>query len=358
MKFRRSGFPILALVALISIGYVYLPTQISPSVSVSAAAKLSAPSEITYTATTDTITLKWDPLSGADAYRVYASSEDIESTDDTKLYMIDDDIYFIYKSVKDNKCVVEGLTKGKTYRFVIAALDKNGNSYTEGTKSGVIRTKTRSVALPKAPSAGYTGTATSGGKTYYFKDGKLAKGFIKTSSGYMYFDGNTYQMKTGLVTTGGATYYFGNDGIMYTSGTYKIGGKTYEFGADGKAKVKTSSSTTTHKTTKKTTSVRSSYPDLFNYGYADAGSLVQDNTYDVYGYTYSEDSIDMYGKYLAAWQSAGYTVIFGDTDTYTSGGDVYLYSKATVKYQGVKIAEIFYMESFSSSLKTVTVDYY
>ncbi len=86
----------------------------------------------------------------------------------------------------------------------------------------------------KPPSANYTGLARSGGKSYYFRDGKPCTGFIKTNAGYMYFDPKTYEMTTGFVYSKGL-YRFGSDGIMLKDGMYKIDNTYYYFGKDGKA---------------------------------------------------------------------------------------------------------------------------
>ncbi|MBR4224055.1 MAG: hypothetical protein IKR73_04535 [Oscillospiraceae bacterium] len=359
---RSKSIIAVMLAAVISVGYTALPVQVSPAVSVSAAAKLAAPSGISYTAGTDTVTIKWDALSGADAYRVYASSDDIDTTDDTKHIMIGDDMYFVYKTVKAPKCRIEGLRKGKNYHFIVAALDKNGGKYIEGTRSGVIKAKTKTAVPPKAPSAGYTGTATSGGKTYYFKDGKVAKGFIKTSAGYMYFDPETYEMKKGFVTAGNATYYFGSDGIMLAGGTYKIGGTTYEFGADGKAMLKTTPTKSSPSYTRKTNS--RGYPNLYYYGFDDLSDYAKEHgydfddcgsAYDVYDETNGTYSaIDQYFEYIQAWKDMGYTV---ETDEMTSEGD-YLMGHSVI-YRGDDMVAVAVMSiDINTELSMVTVRYY
>ncbi|MBR4346298.1 MAG: hypothetical protein IKP75_05125 [Oscillospiraceae bacterium] len=287
----------------------------------SSSKKLSAPGGISYSSTSNSITLKWNKVSGADAYRIYVSSDEFDADDLSKLINIEDSFYFSYKSVAGTQYTIDGLSKNTTYHFVIAPLDKTGNNkYTEGKRTGVIKAKTKAASLPSAPSANYTGKATSGGKTYYFKNGKISKGFVKTASGYMYFDPTTYEMKTGWVTANGASYYFGSDGIMFANGTYKIDGKTYVISADGKAKAK---STTSTSTTKTTTGKKKSYPNLFDYGFTEGSTYGYD--FDVVGNTYSDNSVDMYGKYIKAWMSNGYYVKHYDTESnYPYVNDAYV----------------------------------
>lgn len=355
---RRTHFTALALAAVMSVGYIALPTQYSPAVSVSAAMKLSAPSGLSYSATTDTITLKWDELSGADAYRIYMLANDAEITGEEKLYMIDDDLYFVYKTVTGNSCSVKGLSKGNTYHFRIAALEKNDGKYIEGTKTGIIAADTKAYALPKAPNANYTGVATSGGIKYYYNNGKLTSGFVKTKNGYMYFDPHSYAMQTGFVISGGNTYYFGTDGIMFTNGTYKIGGETYVIGADGKAKVSSQSSQKKTSTSKTTQKAKTSYPSIFSYGFSDYTSYAYKKGYDsfdVCAISYSSNGMDYFYSYLDEWRDLGYVVDIGEIDSdYTN----YSLNIPVTIYNGyTPIAVIIYGFYADTGIRIVTVSY-
>lgn len=82
------------------------------------------------------------------------------------------------------------------------------------------------------------GWVVSGGKTYYKKNGKKAKGLQKIGKYYYYFDSKG-KMATGWKTLKGKKFYFkktgtiGKKGKMLT-GWVKIGGKTYYFKKLGK----------------------------------------------------------------------------------------------------------------------------
>ena len=299
----------LLLSGLMSIGFVTVPPVPGSGSAVYAAANLPAPSGISYTSTGNSVTLMWDDVSGADAYRIYGSIDEFVCDAEEQLYDIGGDFYFNYKAVAGTQYTIDGLVKNKTYHFVIAALDKNGSKYTVGERTGVIKVKTKSFLLPDAPSTDYTGTATSDGKTYYFKNGKLTK----TGKGYMYFDPSTYEMKTGWVAANSSSYYFGSDGIMFTNGTYKIGGKTYSIGADGKAKVKSSAAAKATNSASK----KERYPDLFDYGFYDA-SLIFGPTdgIDAQGYIYTDfdNALSMYENYLKDWRRNGYQCVFDETE--------------------------------------------
>ncbi|MBQ5316487.1 MAG: fibronectin type III domain-containing protein [Oscillospiraceae bacterium] len=123
-----------------------LVSFVSPTAS--AASRLKAPTGFSYTPTTTSVTLKWDKVKGADAYKVYMLDEGY-SEDFEKLYTINGDVYFVYKSVKGTQCTINDLDKGTEYTFIVCALDKNGNGYVEGEKSGAINVKTKSAAKTK-----------------------------------------------------------------------------------------------------------------------------------------------------------------------------------------------------------------
>ena len=53
------------------------------------------------------------------------------------------------------------------------------------------------------------------GKTYYYRNGKRVKGWLRLSNGAgRYFDSRTGAMKLGFVKVGGKWYYFDNVGYM------------------------------------------------------------------------------------------------------------------------------------------------
>ena len=69
------------------------------------------------------------------------------------------------------------------------------------------------------------------GKTYYYRNGKRVKGWLRLSNGAgRYFDSRTGAMKLGFAKVGGKWYYFNKkDGVMKRN--CKVG--RYIFGADG-----------------------------------------------------------------------------------------------------------------------------
>lgn len=91
---------------------------------------LAAPTGIKASKTSSSVTLSWNSVAGADAYRVY---------------MYDDSTgeYEQYKDVSGTKCTVSGLKSGKTYKFKIAALEETGGKYKAGKRSKAVSVKTK-----------------------------------------------------------------------------------------------------------------------------------------------------------------------------------------------------------------------
>lgn len=93
--------------------------------------KLASPDNIKASAkTTNSITLKWDKVSGADAYTVY-------------LYNASTGKYEKYKTVTSNSCVIKNLKKNTKYKFKVSALDKVNGKYKEGEKSDPVAVTTK-----------------------------------------------------------------------------------------------------------------------------------------------------------------------------------------------------------------------
>lgn len=93
---------------------------------------LSAPANVVSKVKDNTVTLSWDKVKGADAYRIYK-------------YDAGKKKYVKYKSVTGNKIVIKNLEEGASYKFKIAALTKSGKSYKAGKTS-----KTVTVSISKA----------------------------------------------------------------------------------------------------------------------------------------------------------------------------------------------------------------
>ena len=208
------------LAAALSFGTIALPNNyFDTAVTAEAAAVLEAPTDITYTAKSDSITLKWTGIDGADAYRVYKYNAKTEKFEK-------------YKNVSGNVCNITGLKKSTMYYFKVAALVKDGSSYVEGTKTGKIKVKTKESNIPAAPSSGYTGKATADGKTYYYENGKAKTGFVKLNDSYYYFTDNG-MLKSSWLNYKELYYYFTSDGKMAAGKTLKIGSYKYTFTSSG-----------------------------------------------------------------------------------------------------------------------------
>ncbi len=223
MKRAVKALVALFAVSAISMGSYALPEGGSPNgimcITAEAKARLRAPQNIKTKVTSTTVTISWDEVSGADAYRVYMYDESQKR-------------YAVYKNVSGTACQVTDLGKNKTYYFKVAALVKNKEKYTEQERSGQITVKTK-VSLPASPSADYTGFASANNKKYYFEQGNICLGFKKIGNDYYYFtdDGS---MLTGWLNYYGRYYYLYTDGKMVAGKSLKFtDGNTYTFAGNG-----------------------------------------------------------------------------------------------------------------------------
>ena len=93
--------------------------------------KLASPENIKASAKTqNSITLKWDKVAGADAYKVY-------------MYNSKTGKYEEYKTVTSNSCTIKKLKKNTKYKFKVSALDKADGKYNEGEKSVPVAVTTK-----------------------------------------------------------------------------------------------------------------------------------------------------------------------------------------------------------------------
>lgn len=76
--------------------------------------------------------------------------------------------------------------------------------------------------------ASRSGWVSNGSDRYYYKDGKVLKGWQKIGGRRYFFSKSTGRMLTGWQKIDGHTYYMGKDGKV-RKGWQKIGGKTYYF---------------------------------------------------------------------------------------------------------------------------------
>lgn len=224
MKKSVKAITSLLLAALFAAAPMAVPENSFPEISITAeaASKLSAPTNVKAEATSDSVTLKWDSVKGADGYKVYIYDEKEEK-------------FVKYKNTSSTSCKVTGLTKNKKYYFKIATLTQSGSKVTEheSTKklSVTTKAKAKSSNLPAAPSEDYTGFATSGGKKYYYENGKNVQGFKKIGSDYYFFTENG--MLSGWLKHYGLYYYFDKEGKMAKDVTLSFSGTKYEFDSDG-----------------------------------------------------------------------------------------------------------------------------
>ncbi|WP_432650161.1 fibronectin type III domain-containing protein [Huintestinicola sp.] len=221
MVSKKIMFAAAFLSAVMCVGTVPVSNNaVYAETSAVSSVKESAPSNFSYTAKTTSITLKWSDVKGADAYRVYKY--------DPKLKM-----YKKYKNIKGTSCKVTGLSKDTKYYFKVAVLKKTDNGYTEGAVSGKVSAKTKLYDLPASPSADFTGLVKSEGKTYHFRDGKLAAGWAVVGENAYYFNKSSYEAQTGWMKYGSQTYYFFSDGKMARNATITVDGNRCTFDENG-----------------------------------------------------------------------------------------------------------------------------
>lgn len=112
------------MAAMAVIGTTALPAQEgytphSFGITTSAAQKLDAPKNLSYTAKGTSVTLKWNAVNGADGYRIYEYDKTSKK-------------YVRIKTVSSNKTTLKGVSSGKHY-YKVAAVVKSGKSYKAGS---------------------------------------------------------------------------------------------------------------------------------------------------------------------------------------------------------------------------------
>lgn len=121
MKFRKTiiGAILAAIISITAIapcGIVYADT------SKTASAENDIPTNFKAKKTATSITLSWDAVEGADAYKVY-------------MFNSVSGEYEKYKNVTKNSCKITGLSKGTKYYFKVSVLTKKGDKYKEKSTS-------------------------------------------------------------------------------------------------------------------------------------------------------------------------------------------------------------------------------
>ncbi|MCM1381230.1 MAG: fibronectin type III domain-containing protein, partial [Muribaculaceae bacterium] len=119
-----KGSPAEKYCKLTKVKYVYAKASSSSSASTAAPANFKA------SKTTNSVTLSWDAVEGADMYRVYKYNEKTGK-------------YEKYKDVKSAKCSVTGLSAGTKYKFKVTAYDKVNGKYVKGGTSKAVSVTTK-----------------------------------------------------------------------------------------------------------------------------------------------------------------------------------------------------------------------
>lgn len=225
MKLKKSRFIGALVAAVLSVGIVTASSTVvyADTYAVNSVED-EAPSNFSCEKTSTSITLSWDAVGSADAYKVFMYNPSTKKFEK-------------YKSTSKTSCKITGLSKGTKYYFKVAVLKKakNGNGYNEGAHSKKISVITKSAKAPVVPSPNFTGFKSADGSKFYFNNGKLV-------TGWQNIDGNTYyfnkdgDMHTGWLTVkGGDKYYMDKDGVVTKDVICEIDNKSYIFDSNGKA---------------------------------------------------------------------------------------------------------------------------
>ena len=131
---NRKAFraAVTAAAFLLAGGAVSTPFPESSFAVVAEAASVrpAAPSNVYYAErTSDSVTLTWDSVKGADAYRVYRFDKKTKK-------------YVSCKTVKETSYTVEGLRSDTEYKFKVAALKRSDGKYTAGKASETVAVST------------------------------------------------------------------------------------------------------------------------------------------------------------------------------------------------------------------------
>ena len=193
MRSNKKVMSLLVMAAVLSSGAAVLPQNDISLMSITAEAassKLAAPKNIKASVpAANKITLKWDKVSGADAYRVY-------------MYDAETKKYKKIKTVKGTTASIDGLEPWSTYYFKVAALTKTDGKYTAGTSSEKIKvTAVNSkeklfegvwIASDGKKITGYYNLNNDGTGSYRNADTEIGLGFNyeKSGSGYVFHMGS------------------------------------------------------------------------------------------------------------------------------------------------------------------------
>ena len=132
---------------------------------------MPAPANYSASKTDNSITLSWDTIWGADAYRVYKYNETKQEFEQ-------------YKNVSKNQCKITGLSSDTKYKFKVAALVKSGSKYKEQNSSTIsvttekiwLSAPTNVKATSTSSSITLTWSAVSGAAAYRVYAGEIDQG--------------------------------------------------------------------------------------------------------------------------------------------------------------------------------------
>ncbi len=179
---------IIIFTAVLFFGMIAFPSRENESLYISAlaASELAAPADITASASSDSITLKWGSVSGADAYRVY-------------MYDSYNKKFRKIKTVTETKASISGLKPNKSYRFMLSAVKKNGKKYVGGEYSPKFTVKTKQLDTSKNKTrvltAYYVQTIEKGKDMLYTFDYDKNGRLIKITSNYCNSHAEEYEFR-------------------------------------------------------------------------------------------------------------------------------------------------------------------
>lgn len=208
MKVKRIVAGILAAGVVAISGSLPATNVLGLSVVSEAASKLNAPKITTKSSTTNTITLKWNAVSGASGYRLYKYDASAKK-------------YTLFKTLSKTNCKITGVVSGVTYKFRLAAyVEKNGKK-TNQTFTDVIKVTAKKLSAPSNIAASedsgkinLTWNAVSGANSYrIYKYDDSSKKFEQykdvTGTSYSFTEveaGKTYKFKTAALVKNGSSY--------------------------------------------------------------------------------------------------------------------------------------------------------
>ena len=180
-----------------------------------APAQTGAPTGLTASPTETSVTLKWDAVDGADAYRVYQYDREQKK-------------FLKIKTIKGTAAVVKDLITGEKYYFKVAALSKDGKKY------NVLGTSEKIGVKAEKPAPAQNGLVYKKGRTYYYKNGQPVTGLQFIDGYYYYFNPDEYDAAMREWVQIDDDYYYFTDSGRAATGSRTIDDKKYSFEKDGR----------------------------------------------------------------------------------------------------------------------------